>query len=82
MIKYYHIYILTNWSNEIFYTGVTNDIARRVWEHRNDIVKGFTSKYKLRKLVYFETYENIGLAIEREKKIKEMAKKLEIQYNF
>jgi putative endonuclease len=61
---------MTNKYNTVLYTGVTNDIQRRVNEHKQKLVKGFTKKYNIDKLVYFETFEDIRYAIEREKQIK------------
>jgi putative endonuclease len=61
---------MTNKYNTVLYTGVTNDIQRRVNEHKQKLVKGFTKKYNIYKLVYFETFEDIRYAIEREKQIK------------
>jgi putative endonuclease len=70
MDKQYYIYIMTNKSNRVLYTGVTNDLKRRVYEHRNKLVEGFTKKYNVVKLVYYEIFENSYSAISREKKIK------------
>ena len=50
----YYIYMFTNWNNKVLYIGVTNDLRRRVYEHKNKLIKGFTEKYNLTKLVYFE----------------------------
>ena len=61
---------MTNRSRIVLYTGVTNDLACRVWEHQNGTVKGFTKRYRLTILVYHETYNDIGDAISREKEIK------------
>jgi len=69
-IKYYYVYILTNWSNRVLYIGITNNMQRRIYEHKHKIVEGFTSKYNLNKLVYFETFEDSLLAISREKELK------------
>ncbi len=69
-MKYYYVYILTTSSNRVLYTGVTNDLVRRVYEHKNKLVKGFTFKYNVDKLVYYEMFENIEEAIKREKQIK------------
>ena len=66
----YYIYILTNKTNEVMNIGVTNDLKRRLYEHRNQLIDGFTKKYNTHKLVYYETYENIKDAILREKKLK------------
>ena len=65
-----YVYIMTNKNNTSLYVGVTNNLVRRVWEHKNEILKGFTSQYDLHKLVYFETYEDEKTAIEREKYLK------------
>lgn len=65
-----YVYILTNKINSVFYTGVTDDLIRRVWEHRNHIDSVFTTKYLVNKLVWFEVYEDINEAIYREKLIK------------
>jgi putative endonuclease len=64
------IYILTNKPGGTLYVGVTNDLVRRLYEHRNDFVAGFTKRYGLKRLVYFEQYDDIQTAIQREKNIK------------
>lgn len=64
------IYILTNKNNTVLYTGVTNDLKRRVHEHREKLVEGFTRKYNIDKLVYYEIFQDIKNAILREKQIK------------
>ena len=67
----YYVYMMTNTYHNVLYTGVTNDLLRRVYEHRNHLLKdSFTAKYKIDKLVYFETTGDIRAAIEREKQIK------------
>ena len=66
----YYVYILTNKTHTVLYTGVTGNIERRMYEHKNKIVEGFTSKYCVDKLVYFETFENAKDAILREKQLK------------
>ena len=66
----YYIYILASSRNGTLYVGVTNDLIRRVYEHKNHLVKGFTSKYDVTKLVYYEITNDIKLAIDREKNIK------------
>jgi putative endonuclease len=67
--KNYYVYIMTNRSKTL-YTGVTNDLIRRVYEHKNKMVEGFTKKYNIMKLVYFEETSDVQAAIEREKQIK------------
>ena len=65
-----YVYILTNARNTVLYTGVTSNLIKRVYEHKNKMVEGFTKKYNLDKLVYYEVFENIMNAIMREKQIK------------
>ena len=66
----YYVYILTTTHNKALYIGVTNDMARRMAEHKNESVDGFTKRYHIHKLVYFEKYSNISAAIHREKQLK------------
>lgn len=66
----YYVYLLTNWNNKVLYTGVTNNLQRRLYEHKSKLIKGFTEKYNLNKLVYFEATNDIKAAIEREKQLK------------
>jgi putative endonuclease len=61
---------LTNWNNKVMYVGMTNDLLRRVYEHKTKVVKGFTEKYNVNKLVYFEETPDVRAAIAREKEIK------------
>ena len=68
--KQYYIYIITNKNNTVLYTGITNDLKKRVYEHREKLVAGFTKSYNISKLVYFEVYEDSENAILREKQIK------------
>jgi putative endonuclease len=70
MEKTYAVYILTTRLNTALYTGVTSDLTRRIYEHRNDLVVGFSRKYSVHKLVYYELYTDIYEAIVREKQIK------------
>ena len=65
-----YIYILTNVHNKVLYTGVTSDLVKRVYEHKNKLVDGFTKKYNVHKLVYFEILDGMINAITREKQIK------------
>jgi len=64
------IYLLTNRRNGVLYTGVTSNLPRRIWQHKNKFVDGFSAKYNLTRLVYFETCEDMYTAISREKQIK------------
>ena len=66
----YCVYILTNKANRVLYTGVTNNLQRRIAEHQQKLVPGFTSRYNLKKLVYFETTDDVNAALAREKQIK------------
>lgn len=65
-----YVYILTNEYNTVLYIGVTSNLSKRMWEHKNKITEGFTKKYNLHKLVYFEIADNIETAIAREKQLK------------
>jgi putative endonuclease len=68
-MKQYYIYIMTN-SSRTLYTGVTDDLVRRVYEHKNKLIKGFTQKYNITRLIYYEITSDIQAAIQREKQIK------------
>jgi putative endonuclease len=80
----YCIYIMANQYNTVLYTGVTNNLKRRAWEHKEGLGSIFTSRYKTTKLIYYEVYENINLAIAREKQIKSGSrqKKLDLVNSF
>ena len=73
------VYILTNKYNTVFYTGITSNLLKRVWEHREKVVKGFTEKYNATKLVYYETIDNIESAILREKQLKKWKRSWKIK---
>ncbi|OGK20360.1 hypothetical protein A2866_04680 [Candidatus Roizmanbacteria bacterium RIFCSPHIGHO2_01_FULL_39_8] len=66
----FYVYILSNVKRTVFYIGVTNNLRRRIYEHKEGIVKGFSSQYILKYLVYFEEYKEINSAISREKQLK------------
>jgi len=74
----YYVYILTRERNSVFYVGVTNDLIRRVYEHKMEIVRGFTKKYNVKILVYYEHFEDIHEAIRREKIIKKWKRRYKI----
>lgn len=71
MNNQYYVYIMTNKGNKVLYTGVTNDLRKRVYEHKEKLAEGFTKRYIITKLVYFETCDDIKSAISREKQIKD-----------
>jgi putative endonuclease len=68
--KKYYFYIMTNILNTVIYVGVTNNLERRTWEHKNKLADGFTKKYNVSKLVYYEIYDDPISAIKREKQVK------------
>ncbi|HEV2336615.1 MAG TPA: GIY-YIG nuclease family protein [Stellaceae bacterium] len=73
------IYIVTNQPNGTLYTGVTSDLARRAYEHREGLVEGFTKRYGLKRLVYVEPHNNIAAAIQRERNIKHWPRKWKVR---
>jgi putative endonuclease len=66
----FYVYILTNWNNKVMYIGMTNNLERRLFEHKNKLVDGFTKKYNVSKLVYYEHTTDVHAALAREKEIK------------
>ena len=68
--RHFYVYLLTNWNNKVMYLGVTNDLQRRLYEHKNKLVKVFTEKYNVDKLVYLEETDDVISALAREKEIK------------
>ena len=74
-MKNYFIYILTNKNNTVLYTGFTNNLQRRIWEHKSRLLEGFTKQYNVNKLVYYEIFDNPDSAIKREKQIKAGSRK-------
>ena len=84
MNKSYYIYILSSTNHSIFYTGVTNDLLRRTYGHKNKVVPGYTSKYNLNKLLYYEEYLDPENAIAREKQVKKYSqvKKIKLIQKF
>jgi len=69
-MNHYYVYIITNWNNKVLDIGVTNNIARRIYEHKNKLIDGFTKKYNVYKLVYLEEMNDVEAAISREKQLK------------
>jgi len=78
-MREYYIYILASKRNGTLYTGFTNDLLRRVSEHKSDVVKGFTKKYGVHRLVYFEQYDDYDAVLQREKQIKEWKRKWKVE---
>ena len=77
----YYVYMLSNCTNTVVYTGVTNDLVRRVYEHKHDAEpKSFTAKYQVHKLVYYEVTDYLRAALEREKQIKKWNRARKNQY--
>jgi len=84
-MRQYYVYILASRPGGVLYVGVTNDLVRRVYEHKNGFVKGFTKQYHVHRLVYFEVYSSIHDALQREKNMKHWPRawktKLILQFN-
>ena len=78
-MRQYYVYILASQRNGTLYIGVTNDLIKRVYEHKNDIVSGFTEKYQVHKLMYYEIHDDIYQAITREKRIKKWKRQWKIE---
>ncbi len=78
-MKNYYVYILASKKNGTLYIGVSNDLVRRVYEHKQGLTEGFTKKYRVENLVYYEEYEDIYQAIEREKQMKKWKRKWKIE---
>ena len=79
MDKVYYVYILTNKSNKVLYTGITSNLIKRVYEHKQKLVDGFTKRYNVNKLVYYDYSEDVYGAIQREKQIKGKLRKKKIE---
>ena len=78
MINNYYVYILASNPNGTLYVGVTNDLQRRIFEHKNNLIQGFTKKYNVHTLVYYETTNDIDIALNREKELKRYTRKKKI----
>jgi len=78
-MKQYYVYILASKKNGTLYIGVTNNLLKRVYEHKNNLVGGFTQKYNVHNLVYYEEHNNIGKAITREKQMKKWKRQWKIE---
>ena len=71
----YYVYIITNKTKTVLYTGVTNNLERRMYEHKNKLIEGFTKRYNVNQLVYYESYSDVNYAISREKQIKNLLRR-------
>ena len=80
MSKQPAVYILAGRKNGTLYVGVTSDLVKRIWEHRNDVVEGFTKRYGVHRLVWYEMHESMDSAIQREKRLKEWKRKWKVQW--
>ena len=76
--RQYYVYIATNYLHSVLYTGITNDIGRRMWEHKNRVKKSFASRYEIDQLVFYEAFNDINEALDAEKKIKGGSRKKKI----
>ena len=79
MANTYYVYILASKRNGTLYIGVTNNLERRIYEHKNDIVRGFAKKYKIHSLVYYEDTNDIYTALQREKQLKKWNRKWKLE---
>lgn len=80
MLRSWHVYIITNYTNTVFYTGITNDLIRRILEHKKGLIKNsFTSRYNLYKLIWFEEFNDPNDAILVEKKVKDMRREKKLK---
>jgi putative endonuclease len=79
MSKAYHVYILASAKNGTLYIGVTSDLARRVWEHREGVIPGFTKRYGVKMLVHFEEFGDIASAIDRETRLKKWKRRWKLE---
>ena len=75
----YYVYVITGESNSALYIGVTNDLSRRIYEHKSEAIDGFSKRYHLHKLIYFEEYSEINQAVLREKQLKSWRREKKIE---
>ncbi len=79
MLRTYYVYILASKRNGTLYIGVTNNLIRRIYEHKNDMTEGFTKRYRIHRLVYYEEFNNVNDAITREKRMKKWKRSWKIE---
>ncbi|MFN3235381.1 MAG: GIY-YIG nuclease family protein [Gammaproteobacteria bacterium] len=77
-MKTYYVYILTNKTHTTLYIGITSNLITRIWQHKSKQLSGFTKKYNVNKLIYFEEYDDVSYAIHREKRLKEWKREWKI----
>ncbi|OGH93702.1 MAG: hypothetical protein A2538_02335 [Candidatus Magasanikbacteria bacterium RIFOXYD2_FULL_41_14] len=75
----YYVYILASQKNGTLYIGLTNNLVKRIYQHKNNLIAGFTKKYNVHQLVYYEEYDNINIAISREKQMKKWERKWKLE---
>ena len=75
----YYVYILASQKNGTLYIGLTNNLVKRIYQHKNNLIAGFTKKYNVHQLVYYEEYDNINIAISREKQMKNWERKWKLE---
>ena len=80
MNKIYYVYILASKRNGTLYIGVTNDLERRLYEHKNNLIDGFTKRYKVHNLVYYESVNDVNAALQREKQLKRWTRKWKMEF--
>jgi putative endonuclease len=78
-MKKYYVYILASKKNGTLYVGVTSNLCGRIWQHKNNVLAGFTNKYKIHNLVYYEEHDEVYMAIQREKSIKAWKRKWKLE---
>ncbi|MEM6780805.1 MAG: GIY-YIG nuclease family protein [Pseudomonadota bacterium] len=78
MLKTFYIYILASKKNGFLYTGLTSELPKRIWEHKNEVVEGHTKKYKIKRLVHYEVFEDFEAAVKREKQLKKWRRQWKI----
>ena len=81
MQKQYFVYILASKRNGTLYVGVTSNLVKRVWQHANKVVSGFTAQYSVNKLVFYEIHESVENALKREKQLKSLEAYMEVRFN-
>src|SRR5688500_5998456 len=79
MSKTYYVYIMASRRNGTLYIGVTSDLIRRAWEHREGLIPGFTKEYGVKQLVYFEIFDDVGMAIVRETRLKKWKRRWKLE---